>query len=1122
MNKKVFLSIVLAVFGTFVFSNSVFAYTAVEQKALGYGVYRCYNYLKEGDTNNDVVIGEISFRGVQNYKSLVLSNSGDGDSAIALPTGFDGLHRIENDSNISCRDLFGGVDYFGSTGFAGLLGSEKDPQNIEDKKKLLNTLSYASQNDGTGGSGQCFKFKYTFGSLGANYQWQTSDGETAAVCSTTGRVTQSDILFDNNSDSVTNFSLDGNTLTMNLWTLNTSTTQMGGGYSTTNNIYDKKTYTLSNYSSFTALSDAVYADYSAYYGRGRDGWSGGSPNLRIRNVKLPDHARVNFPYGERVGTEEEYSLSPSREQASLIAASNLLGGSFNNVQDLAFLAEEEYSLYKTYFDDYYAAEFQCDYGPGQSDTEDSLKNQGYSKITGGSLDGCYAKPTQNINESVYGLSESKYFDGTKLDFKKLINAYSKAAEAASISKEDMATSTTSDTDGTNGEVEPTCANSGGAESLGWIVCPVLNWLKNAATEVYENALEPALQVEPKLFTESGRGTEQAWSFFQGMANTLFVILFLFVIFSQLTGVGIDNYGIKKIMPKLVVVAVLINLSYLICVICVDLSNIVGNGLQNLFDSLPTGSPDASVSAALGSGAGATAITAVILLAGLGGGALVIWKNPAILISLLVGALGVVIAIFFVFVLLAAREAAIIVLTVLSPLAFACYMLPNTKIIFDKWLKFWKGLLLLYPICGALIGGGNFVSNLLLSAGIATQGFWSALTAMLVGIIPIFFIPIALKNAFAAMGTIGSKITGFGDKMRGGVTRGVRNSGMYKNLQERGKETGIRRRAGYDRNGNKKELNGFQRFIRGGSRNVRRNALAYQKLQAEKGALKATEGADYMLATETANEAKRIVSSGEINTIGKIGQGKTLTDGLYRALIDNNRAKINAYSDALSAKGENGRKAVKEAYDRAVKDNMDDVAAKTLADNIMANHAADYKNNNRSMFNVAQGINSGSNPAMPIDRYVATHQSDLANKVTAATIGTMDDDAFDETFGIRRDANGNITYGIPDGADAATIGEIAYKAMSTQNAGIKGDRMAKLKSVMNASGYSGPEAQDVNVTNMPKTVAIPGAAEEGKTFDVRAMSDETLLDMATNPNVSNDDQTRIAAEQEYLRRNNGKA
>ncbi len=1013
MNKKVFLSIVLAVFGTFVFSNSVFAYTAVEQKALGYGVYRCYNHLKEGDTNNDVVVGEISFRGVNNYKSLILSNSGDGDSAIALPTGFDGLHRIENDSNISCRDLFGGVDYFGSTGFAGLLGSEKDPQNIEDKKKLLNTLSYASQDGGTGGSGQCFKFKYTFGSLGANYQWQTSDGETAAVCSTTGRVTQSDILFDNNSDSVTNFSLDGNTLTMNLWTLNTSTTQMGGGYSTTSNIYDKKTYTLSNYSSFTALSDAVYADYSAYYGRGRDGWSGGSPNLRIRNVTIPVEASVHFPYGERVGTEEEYSLSPSREQASLIAASNLLGGSFNNVQDLAFLAEEEYSLYKTYFDDYYAAEFQCDYGPGQSVTEDSLKNLGYSKITGGSLDGCYAKPTKNADKEVYGLSEAKYFNGqVHLSFEDLIQKFSLSAEAADKSREDVISDIASDATklSPDAKAEATCQNKGGAGSLGWIVCSILDLMKSATDGLYKDVVKPSLNIQPELFTEGGEdsGAQKAWGIFRDFANIIFIILTLFVIFSQLTGVGIDNYGIKKILPKLIIAAVLINLSYVICLICVDLSNIVGNGIQDLLNginttssvslmgkNIDTGTTD--VNGAADVGIVAVSVTAVAI------GIYAIYSNPALLLTLFIAVLGVFIAVLFIFILLAGRKAAIVLLTVVSPIAFILYMLPNTKKIYDKWFNLWKAMLLVYPICGLLIGGGNFASKLMLTIGDNSKPI-TAFTAMVVGIVPIFFIPNVIKSAYTALGSIGGTIAGFGGRLRGGFTRRASNSQAYqraqKRSQDRSQRIGAMRRAGVrlDKDGNvvesgrptarlRRRMAGtwagrrlgmeasmgrsFNEFA--GMEAARRGGIASNDIEAMNAAFAGF--AEKEAAQRVSNQEvlikggkARLRDGTEVNVNNadsmRYLHGQLL-EAAHKAKASGNNAAYNSYMDQIKAaqnimaKSDVGRGNIQANYAAAAGGGNTE-GLKEAASHLIGAHGSDIKASNRAMHALAQDLASGMN------------------------------------------------------------------------------------------------------------------------------------------------------------------
>lgn len=352
-------------------------------------------------------------------------------------------------------------------------------------------------------------------------------------------------------------------------------------------------------------------------------------------------------------------------------------------------------------------------------------------------------------------------------------------------------------DSSSDSVEATCMNSAGAGALAWIVCPILEWMTDATETIYSSYVEPSLEVNTSLFEDTT--TRDAWNIFQGFANTCFVILILAIIFSQLTGVGIDNYGIKKMLPKLILVAILVNLSYLICILCVDLSNILGKAFKALFDGLPvTLNPNLGID--IGSSSSAGAIIAVLIAGAIF--IVAVFKNPGILLTALVAILGVLIAIFFLFILLSARQAAIVILTVVSPIAFVCYILPNTKTVFDKWLKLWEAMLFLFPICGLLIGGGNFASKILLNAFANSNqngeggNFLGAITAMLVGIIPIFFIPTLIKGAFAAMGTLGSKITGFGDRVRGGATRRMRESEGYKNAQKMGQERRMRIRAGY--------------------------------------------------------------------------------------------------------------------------------------------------------------------------------------------------------------------------------------------------------------------------------------------------------------------------------------
>lgn len=350
------------------------------------------------------------------------------------------------------------------------------------------------------------------------------------------------------------------------------------------------------------------------------------------------------------------------------------------------------------------------------------------------------------------------------------------------------------------KAETNCASSGAGRSLGWILCPILQNLSEASEDVYNDYVSPALQVDPQLLSNGeGGGARVAWETFRNIANVAFIILLLVVIFSQLTGLGIDNYGIKKILPKLIVGAVLINLSYLICILCVDLSNIIGNGIQALFDSLPAGEiPDTVAGYGFEGNVKGFASVGLLTLFGVGAGVAII-ANPAILLSLLVSALGIVIAMFFLFILLAAREAAVIVLVAISPLAFVCFMLPNTKKYFDKWYKLGQAMLLLYPICGLMVGGGNYVSRLLLVAqsGSDESGFAAALMAMLVGVAPIFFIPSLLKGSFSAMGKLGTSLAGLGRRAGRSATSAIRGTEGYKNAQKMGLERSIRVKAGYN-------------------------------------------------------------------------------------------------------------------------------------------------------------------------------------------------------------------------------------------------------------------------------------------------------------------------------------
>lgn len=332
-----------------------------------------------------------------------------------------------------------------------------------------------------------------------------------------------------------------------------------------------------------------------------------------------------------------------------------------------------------------------------------------------------------------------------------------------------------------------CFNAGGA--LGWILCPIISFVQDTITSIYDSIISNFLDVDAKYF-DFGGSVYGAWQTFQSFANVIFVIVFLITIFSQVTGFGIDNLGIKRILPKLIVAAILINLSYIICQLMVDLSNILGVGLKNLFEGIHATTSSGGTDATTYGLSGIMTLAVSGAVGALAVGTAGIW-GAVVIIPLLLGLLSTLFGVLFFFVILGVRQALVVILVVVSPVAFACYMLPNTKSIFDRWFKTFEGLLLVYPICGALMGGSAFASSVLMALD---TGFLGKLIAMLVGVVPFFFIPTLLRNSMSAMGNIGARISNFGRGMGGRLTGAIARSDTVKEAQ-------LRMNAGVDAEGN---------------------------------------------------------------------------------------------------------------------------------------------------------------------------------------------------------------------------------------------------------------------------------------------------------------------------------
>lgn len=585
-------------------------------------------------------------------------------------------------------------------------------------------------------------------------------------------------------------------------------------------------------------------------------------------------------------------------------------------------------------------------------------------------------------------SDKYYFDaegGTRYNVSQLIDKINELWNGMTPEEREEVAGTeepTIDPENPDGGADIDCTGAGG---MSWLVCDALRWMQKAVEGVYNGYVEPNLRLQPQLFSgdvDGGRSeTYEAWGYFRGFANICFVIFLLAVIFSQLTGVGIDNYGIKKILPKLIIAAILVNLSFIICEIGVDLSNILGTALKNMFSGLIDGSIVAFNGVNTGSG-----LAAVGILAGTGVAAATIaalFTNPAGLLTLLISAIGVMISIFFLFILLAIREAAVVVLVVIAPIAFVLYILPNTKKLFDKWLKFFEAMLLVYPICGLLVGGGDYVSRLLLKVNGASE--FAMFTAMIVGIVPIFFIPKVLKGAFSAMGKVGAMLGGLGARVSGTATSKMKGSQLNKNLQERGLERRTRIMAGVDRDGNEKNLTKFGRFIRGGDRNMSRARARYLKDKEARGMEKNLMGAGFATGLAGVDEkinkrrdedAEAMLAYGRASYVDDDGNEVFVNPGDVESVGEYHEAALKEYHEAgtdskkqaealskikaaqkLLSKTDGGRARVQNNLESAIAGGYAG-GARAAALHLQSNFGDVYKSKNRGANNLINDLASG--------------------------------------------------------------------------------------------------------------------------------------------------------------------
>lgn len=312
----------------------------------------------------------------------------------------------------------------------------------------------------------------------------------------------------------------------------------------------------------------------------------------------------------------------------------------------------------------------------------------------------------------------------------------------------------------------TCESSG--ISLTWILCPIFNMVSTFSQWALNDIVQPFLAVSP-VSTSPANGSYQVWSQFRVYGNIVLVIGLLILIFAEIFGGGIiDAYTIKKVLPRILVAVILINLSIYVVAALIDISNVVGGSIANLLlePYKTSGALNFSLNGGQQFGIFSVGIMGAIiggaglsgLIFGLMAGSFIGIAVEAAFFLILPVLLGAV-AVFFT---LIARQGIILFLIIISPIAFALYCLPNTEQYFKQWWKLLMECLLVYPIVMIIFAVSDILSMTILQANsvtINTGGFvvsgvretLAAVIAFILQFVPLFAAPFAFRIAGGTLG-----------------------------------------------------------------------------------------------------------------------------------------------------------------------------------------------------------------------------------------------------------------------------------------------------------------------------------------------------------------------------------
>ena len=510
--------------------------------------------------------------------------------------------------------------------------------------------------------------------------------------------------------------------------------------------------------------------------------------------------------------------------------------------------------------------------------------------------------------------------------------------------------------GSTADQEAACAGASGPYA--WILCPAVTKADDMLKKAYINLVEPLLNIDP-LNTSSDNGTYIVWKSFVSLANVLFVLAFIGIIFG--TVLNLDAYTVKKALPRLVIAAVLVQLSYFLCGVLIDISNIFGDGLLKFITHAVTLVDDAGHKVA-GSNAIESGLSYGTTALVVGGFVYAAFLGPAVVLFIL----GLVLAVFTFVITLLVRKVLITTLVILAPIAFVAWILPNTDSLFKKWKDNFLKMLFIYPIMSILIGSSYVIQA-------ASQGGGKSAIGQIIGgvapMIAFFMMPAVFKMSGTALGMAGGavgKIGGWANKKGSARTeKAYDNSALLKNRAAKKTANNIRLANGTDGAGNAFTRRNAQRKLGFGFAQTNGSRKQISALQDKQDAEKLAAASRTALDTNVGDLAtsfsdNKSSEATQIAAVSRAAQSNTpegadalekmwaASDGnpakraAIKKAIDKNpavRAAVQARAPHMLSENPDNDAAESETYSRITAENLSTLSPESLAKFTIAARAA---------------------------------------------------------------------------------------------------------------------------------------------------------------------------------------